>query len=79
MTASASPDFELLSCAIAGGYAGRWAHAHVRRAEPGEATEAPTAWFVDAFAGADLQRAALRGAAVEAGALASVLAMADSA
>jgi hypothetical protein len=79
VTASASPDPELLSCAIAGGYAGRWARAQVRRAEPqGEAVEPFSAWFVDAFAGADLQRAALRGAAVEAGALVSVRAMADS-
>lgn len=76
---TASPDPELLSCAIAGGYAGRWARAQVRRAEPeGEATEPSSAWFVDAFAGADLQRAALRGAVVEAGGLASVRAMADS-
>lgn len=79
MTASASPDPELLSCAIAGGYAGRWARAQVRRGEPGgEALEPPFAWFVDAFAGADLQRAALRGAMVEAGGLAAVRAMADS-
>jgi hypothetical protein len=64
----------MLSCTIAGAYAGRWARAQVRAAE--EAPSAP--WFVDAFAGADLQRAALRGAAVEAGAVASVRAMADS-
>ena len=78
MTASASPDPELLSCAIAGGYAGRWARAHVRRAESEDGETEPSAWFVDAFAGADLQRAAIRGAAVEAGAMASVRAMADS-
>ena len=79
VTASASPDPELLSCAIAGGYAGRWARAQVRRGEPeDEAMETPAAWFVDAFAGADLQRAAIRGAAVESGAIASVRAMADS-
>ena len=78
MTASASADPELLSCAVAGGYAGRWARAQVRRADAeGEAMEPSSAWFVDAFAGADLQRAALRGAAVEAGGLASVRAMAD--
>ena len=78
MTASASPDPELLSCAIAGGYAGRWARAHVRGADcESEAVEPPSAWFVDAFAGADLQRAALRGAAVEAGGLAAIRAMAD--
>ncbi|HEY7770216.1 hypothetical protein [Longimicrobium sp.] len=79
MTASASPDPQLLSCAIAGGYAGRWARAQVRRAEAeGAAVEPSPAWFVDAFAGADLQRAAIRGAAVEAGAIASVRAMADT-
>jgi hypothetical protein len=79
VTPSASPDPELLSCAIAGGYAGRWARAQVRRAEPeGEALEPSSTWFVDAFAGADLQRAAIRGAAVEAGGIASVRAMADT-
>jgi hypothetical protein len=79
VTASASPDPELLSCAIAGGYAGRWARAQVRSTEPeGEAVEPSSAWFVDAFAGADLQRAAIRGVAVEAGGLASVRAMTDS-
>ncbi|HZG41823.1 MAG TPA: hypothetical protein VEY93_02595, partial [Longimicrobium sp.] len=79
MTASAFRDPELLSCAIAGGYAGRWARAQVRRADAErEAMEPSSAWFVDAFAGADLQRAALRGAAVEAGGLASVRAMVDA-
>ncbi len=39
--------------------------------------EPSSAWFVDAFAGADLQRAALRGAAVEPGGLAAIRAMAD--
>jgi hypothetical protein len=79
VTASASADPELLSCAIAGSYAGRWARAQVRPAElEGEATEPPPAWFVDAFAGADLQRGALRGVAVEAAGLASIRAMAHS-
>jgi hypothetical protein len=79
VTASASPDPDTLSCAIAGSYAGRWSRAHVHRPErEGEAVEPPSAWFVDAFAGADLQRAAIRGTAVEAGGLASVRAMADS-
>lgn len=80
MTVPPSADVETLSCAIAGGYAGRWARALARLAEreAEEADEQPGPWFVDGFAGADLQRAALRGASVEPGAVSAVRAMADA-
>lgn len=77
VTAPRPADLETLSCAIAGGYAGRWA----RALSPGPAedeAELPAAWFVDGLAGADLQRAALRGRPVEAGAVAAIRVMADA-
>jgi hypothetical protein len=55
-----APDVETLACAAAGGYAGRWARS-VARPRPDDAADAPAPWLVDGYAGADLQRAALRG------------------
>jgi three-Cys-motif partner protein len=74
VTAHSAPDPETLSCAITGSYAGRWA-----RAVDEDASAAADIWFVDAFAGADLQRAALRGTAAAPGALAALRAMAPRA
>lgn len=68
MTSRSAPDAESLSCAIAARYAGRWARS---RARP-EGDGLPPAWFIDGFAGADLQRAALRGAAVQPAAVAAI-------
>jgi hypothetical protein len=63
VTRSRTPDVETLACAVAGGYAGRWARSVARLHPRGDAAGAPAPWTVDGFAGADLQRAALRGAA----------------
>jgi hypothetical protein len=62
---SRPPDVETIASAAAAGYAGRWA----RAVAASEGEIAP--WLVDGFAGADLQRAALRGvpAAVPAAAM----------
>ena len=57
-------DVETLACAAAAGYAGRWARSMARTAAR-DGAGAPAAWIVDGFAGADLQRAALRGATVQ--------------
>lgn len=68
-------DAESLSCAIAGRYAGRWARSVAAFAVDDDDAEPPVPWFVDAFAGADLQRAALRGAAMQPAAVAAVRAL----
>lgn len=46
---------------------------------PGDAEVSASGWFVDAFAGADLQRAALSGRSAQPAAIAAVRAMADEA
>lgn len=75
VTSRSSPDAETLSCAIVGRYAGRWAQG-LARPEGG----APSAlWFVDGFAGADLQRAAMRGASVQPPAVAAIQALPQTA
>ncbi|MBW3572686.1 MAG: hypothetical protein KY467_16445 [Gemmatimonadetes bacterium] len=80
MTAAPASDAEALSCAIAGRYAGRWARSVARGASGGEdGAPAPAPWFVDGFAGADLQRAALRGATPTAAAVIAVQALDDAA
>jgi three-Cys-motif partner protein len=74
VTSRSAPDAESLSCAIAGRYAGRWARGVARPQQ-----EAPAAaWFVDGFAGADLQRAALRGATVQPAAVAAIQALSET-
>ena len=76
MTAPPAPDAESLSCAIAGRYAGRWARSIGRlQAEDDDAPGLAASWFVDVFAGADLQRAALRAAPVQPAAVAAVAAV----
>jgi len=72
VTRTRPPDVETLACAVAGEYAGRWARSVARARPRGEGDAPSAAWLVDAFAGADLQRAALRGAAVSPPALAFV-------
>ena len=62
VTRSRPPDVETLACAVAGEYAGRWARGAARM-QPAPDDAGP--WLVDGFAGADLQRAALRGASVQ--------------
>lgn len=71
VTASSAPDADTLSCAIAGRYAGRWGRGVARAPEEG----APAPWFIDGFAGADLQRAAMRGATVQPACVAAVQAL----
>jgi hypothetical protein len=71
VTASSAPDADTLSCAIAARYAGRWARSVARAPED----DAPAPWFVDGFAGADLQRAAMRGAAVQPACVAAIQAL----
>lgn len=65
VTRSRQPDVETLACAVAGGYAGRWARAAARTQPPPDDAGASAPWLVDGFAGADLQRAALRGTFVQ--------------
>ena len=77
MTASSAPDADTLACAIAARYAGRWAQALARPED--DAAGAPAPWFVDGFAGADLQRAALRSATVQPPAIAAVQALGEGA
>lgn len=72
VTAHPSPDADTLACALAGRYAARWARTVVP-AEEGGTPAAP--WFVDGFAGADLQRAALRSASIVPAAVAAVRAL----
>jgi hypothetical protein len=76
-----TPDLESYSSAVAGGFAGRWARGVARRSAEaaGDAEVAALGWFVDAFAGADLQRAALGGRPVQPAAVAAVREMADQA
>jgi hypothetical protein len=64
VTRSRLPDVETLACAVAGEYAARWARSVARMQARGDAADAG-AWLVDGFAGADLQRAALRGTPVQ--------------
>jgi hypothetical protein len=72
VTAHPPPAADSLACALAGRYAARWARSVV----PTEEAGAPAApWFVDGFAGADLQRAALRSAPIEPAAVAAVRAL----
>lgn len=68
VTRSRQPDVETLACAVAGGYAARWARGAARAHD----ADAPAPWLVDGFAGADLQRAALRGTPAQAPAAAFV-------
>lgn len=74
MTAATASDAEALSCATAGRYAGRWARS-VARPVDDDRPEPPSPWFADGFAGADLQRAALRGASVQPAAILAVQAL----
>lgn len=76
-----TPDLDSYSSAVAGGFAGRWARGVARRSPEAAADGAVAAsgWFVDAFAGADLQRAALGGRSVQPAAVAAIRAMADQA
>lgn len=69
MTTRPPPDADTLASALAARYAGRWARAVVADGDGA----AP--WFVDGFAGADLQRAALRSASAESAAVAAVRAI----
>lgn len=78
MTAAPASDAEALSCATAARYAGRWARSVVRPVDEDRA-DPPALWFVDGFAGADLQRAALRGANVRPAAILAVQALDDAA
>jgi hypothetical protein len=75
------PDLESFSSAVAGGFAARWARGVARRAAEARVDgddDTASAWFVDGFAGADLQRAALVGrSTVQPAAVAAVRAMAD--
>jgi hypothetical protein len=78
VTAAPASDAEALSCATAGRYAGRWARS-VARPVDDDRPDPPAPWFIDGFAGADLQRAALRGATVQPAALLAVQALDDAA
>lgn len=77
MTAAPAFDAEALSCATAGRYAGRWARSVARPVDDDDRPDPPSPWFVDGFAGADLQRAALRGASVRPAAILAVQALED--
>lgn len=72
MTRSRTPDVETLACAAAGEYAARWARG-VASASSGVDGDG-SVWLVDAFAGADLQRAAIRGTKVDPPAVAMICA-----
>lgn len=74
MTAAPASDAEALSCATADRYAGRWARSVARQVDD-DRPDPRALWFVDGFAGADLQRAALRGATVRPAALLAVQAL----
>jgi hypothetical protein len=79
VTRSRLPDVETLACAVAGEYAARWARSGARmQARADDAMDAPAPWLVDGFAGADLQRAAIRGVAVQPPAAAFARAAADA-
>lgn len=79
MTRSRLPDVETLACAVAGEYAARWARSVARlQARGDDGVDAPAPWLVDGFAGADLQRAAIRGISVQPPAAAFVRAAADA-
>jgi hypothetical protein len=75
VTAAPASDAEALSCATAGRYAGRWARSIARPVDEEDRPDPPSPWFVDGFAGADLQRAALRGATVQPAAILAVQAL----
>lgn len=77
MTAAPASNAEALSCATAGRYAGRWARSVARPGDGEDRPDPPSPWFVDGFAGADLQRAALRGATVHPAAITAVQALED--
>lgn len=77
MTAAPASEAEARSCAIVARYAGRWAGS-VARASDEEGSDPPAPWFVDGYAGADLQRAALRGVPAHAAALLAVRALDDA-
>lgn len=78
MTAAPASDAEALSCATAARYAGRWALAVARPGDDDHRPDPPAPWFIDGFAGADLQRAALRGATVWPAAILAVQALDDA-
>jgi hypothetical protein len=75
VTSRSATDAELLSCAIAGRYAGRWAQGLARP----EGDAPPALWFIDGFAGADLQRGAMRGVSVQPPAIAAIQALPQTA
>ena len=77
MTAAPASDAESLSCATAARYAGRWARSVARPVDE-DRPDPAAPWFVDGFAGADLQRAALRGATVHPAAILAVQALDDA-
>jgi hypothetical protein len=80
VTAASASDAEALSCATVARYAGRWARSVARPASvDDDRPEPPAPWFVDGFAGADLQRAALRGATIQPAALLAVQALDEAA
>ncbi|HEX6368197.1 MAG TPA: FAD-dependent oxidoreductase, partial [Longimicrobium sp.] len=79
MTAAPAFDAEALSCATVARYAGRWVQGVVRPSVDDDRPEPPAPWFIDGFAGADLQRAALRGATVQPAAVLAVQALDDAA
>lgn len=80
MTAASASDPQALACALAARYAGRWARS-VARAGSGDddAADAIAPWFIDGFAGADLQRAALRGITIKPAATLAVQALDEAA
>jgi hypothetical protein len=78
VTAASASDAEAFACATAARYAGRWARSVAASADDDDRPEPPAPWFVDGFAGADLQRAALRGATAQPAALLAVQALEDA-
>lgn len=78
MTAAPASDAEALSCATAARYASRWALAVARPVDDDDRPDPPAPWFIDGFAGADLQRAALRGATVRPAAILAVQVLDDA-
>lgn len=80
MTAASASDAEALACALVARYAGRWARSVARSASGDDDAAEPAAlWFIDGFAGADLQRAALRGTSVKPAATLAVQALDEAA
>ncbi|WP_420127878.1 hypothetical protein [Longimicrobium sp.] len=80
MTAAPASDAEARACATAARYAGRWASGFARPAlgDDDDRPDPPPVWFVDGFAGADLQRAALRGTTIQPAAVLATQALDDA-